>query len=653
MNELCFRAPLRFEEDKRKGSIDCEGNRMNRYPLWKYIVLVLVIAFGFIYALPNVYKKDFAVQISADTGHVLDASVENNIETAFSKQQIKDLRMEKQADDSWLYRFATADDQLRADDIIKDTAGDGYTVALNSAATTPKWLQDLGALPMRLGLDLSGGVHFLLAIDINSLIEHRMQASERNISDDLRKAGIRYLALADNDKGINIRLKNREDVDKTVSILSQTYPELTRTISPEGDNWVIQLKLSPSAKADAENFAVEKTLSVLRKRIDELGVSEPVVQRQGADRISVDLPGIQDTARAQQILGGTATLEFHLQDTEHDAVEAQASSAIPLGTSLYHYAPDEGGQTTPVLLQDRTILSGSSITNATSTIAEDGRPAVSITLGGGGEAAFYRVTGENIGKPLAIIYVETKLTPVLLKGTTEYTQRKTEKVISIATIQSALPSTFQITGLGDPKEARDLALLLRAGSLPTPVAVIEESTLGPSLGQQNIDKGIFSIEVGFIAIVIFMSLYYRLFGILANIALGMNLVLLVAVLSVLGATLSLPGIAGILLTLGMAVDANVLIFERIREELRNGLSPHASIQAGYERAFSTIVDSNVTTLIAAVALLMIGTGSIKGFAVTLTIGILTSMFTAITGTRAIAHLIYGRKTRLTHISIGI
>ena len=626
---------------------------MNRYPAWKYLLVVVVILFGIIYSLPNLYKKDFAVQVSADSSHTLDDNTLNAVHTALANQQIQYSQVEKVTSDSVMYHFANADVQLRADDVIKDTLGEGYTVALNLATTTPKWLQSIGAVPVHLGLDLSGGVHFLMAIDVNSLITHRMQAAERNISDSLRKNGIRYLGLQDTQNGISIRAVDRATADRVSSTLSDDYPEFTRSLTPDGQQWVITANLSEQARADAQNFAVDKTLSVLRKRIDELGVNEPIVQRQGADRISVDLPGVQDTARAKQIIGGTATLEFHLQDVQHDAGQAKETGLIPPGSSLYPYTSAGVVQAVPVLLQDRVVLSGSSITNATATVGEDGRPAVSITLGGGGEAAFYRITGENIGKPLAIIYVETALTPVVLNGETQYTQRKNERVISIATIQSALPSTFQITGLSDIKEARDLSLLLRAGSLPTPVAIIEESTIGPSLGQQNIDKGVFSIEVGFIVIVIFMMLYYRFFGFLADIALGMNLVLLVAVLSVLGATLSLPGIAGILLTLGMAVDANVLIFERIREELRNGVSPHASIQAGYERAFSTIVDSNVTTLIAALALLMIGTGAVKGFAVTLTIGIITSMFTAITGTRAIVNLIYGHKVRLTKLSIGI
>lgn len=626
---------------------------MNRYPAWKYILIVVVVLFGIVYSLPNLYKKDFAVQVSADSSHVLDDATLNRVRIALLNHELDYSEVEKSSDGSMLYHFTNADRQLRADDVIKDTLGDGYTVALNMAATTPKWLQNIGAAPMHLGLDLSGGVHFLMAIDVNSLLSHRMQAAERNISDTLRKDGIRYLGLQDRANGINIRLADRATADKVTAILETDYPEFSRTVTADGQQWLVTANLSASARAEAQNFAVEKTLSVLRKRIDELGVNEPIVQRQGTDRISVDLPGVQDTARAKQIIGGTATLEFHLQDTLHDAAQAQASGVIPPGMALYPYTPAGIAQSMPVLLQDRLILSGASITNASSTMGEDGRPAVSITLGGGGEAAFYRITGENVGKPLAIIYVETTLTPVVIDGKAQYSQRKSERIISIATIQSALPSTFQITGLANPNEARDLALLLRAGSLPTPVSIIEESTIGPSLGQQNIDKGVLSIEIGFVVIVIFMMLYYHFFGLLANIALGMNLVLLVAVLSALGATLSLPGIAGILLTLGMAVDANVLIFERIREELRNGVSPQASIQAGYERALSTIVDSNVTTLIAAMAVLIIGTGAIKGFAVTLTIGILTSMFTAITGTRAIVNLIYGRKVRLTKLSIGI
>jgi preprotein translocase subunit SecD len=617
---------------------------MNRYPLWKYIALIVVIIGGILYSLPNLYSKDYAIQISARSGFSLDKSTTNKVTTALSDADLQPKSVDNDGDDL-LIRFTSPEDQLKANDIVKQTLGNNYVVALNLASTTPAWLQGIGAEPMKLGLDLSGGVHFLLAIDVDALLKHRLNATKRSISETLRKDNIRYKGFHQSGETIVISLRNRADLDNASDLLSQNFPELQKIAVTDNKRNEIRASLSPAAIIEAQNYAVEKSMTVLRNRINELGVNEPIVQQQGANRISVDLPGVQDTARAKNILGGTATLEFHLQDTQHDAQQA-VNGSVPLGSKLFRY------NDVPVLLKDRAILTGESITGATSSIGEDGKPAVVINLGGGGEGLFYRVTGENIGKPLAIVYVETVLTPKVVNGDVQYISHKTEKVINIATIRDALGNSFQISGLDNAKEARDLALQLRAGSLPTPIAIIEESTVGPSLGKENIAKGIYSIEAGFIFIVIFMAIYYRFFGLLANLALGANLLLLVAVLSLLGATLTLPGIAGIVLTVGMAVDANVLIFERIREELRNGMSPQASIQAGYERAFSTIVDSNVTTLIAAVSLLMIGTGAVKGFAVTLTIGIITSMFTAITGTRAIVNLVYGRK-KVNKLSIGI
>lgn len=618
---------------------------MNRYPLWKYILLIVVLVGAVLYSLPNLFAKDFAVQVSPRTGQTINAATFDTVKKTLTAANLPYKKMDEEGSDL-LVRFTTPDNQIRANDLIKDALGDGYTVALNLASTTPTWLQSIGAEPMRLGLDLSGGVHFLLAIDVDSLVKLRMNGNKRNIAEILRNKNIRYSDFSQEGDVLVLSLRSEADMDAASSVISQNFPEMQKVLLTNDGNFQIRTQMSPAALVDAQNFVIDKTITVLRKRVDELGVSEPIVQRQGADRISVDLPGVQDTARAKQILGGTASLEFHLVDTEHNIQQALDGN-VPLGTALYK--EDNGN---PVLLQDRIVLSGDSITGATSTIGDDGKPAVNITLGGGGESLFYRITGENVGKPLAILYTETNLTPNTAKGQTGYISHKTERIISVANIKSALGNNFQISGLSSSKEAQDLALQLRAGSLPTSIAIIEESTVGPSLGKENIAKGIYSIEAGFVFIVIFMFFYYRFFGLLADLALGMNLLLLVAVLSILGATLSLPGIAGIVLTVGMAVDANVLIFERIREELRNGVSPQASIQAGYERAFATIVDSNVTTLIAAISLLLIGSGAVKGFAVTLTIGIMTSMFTAITGTRAIVNLVYGRK-KVSKLSIGI
>ncbi len=619
---------------------------MTKYPLWKYILLIIIVGLGILYSLPNVYGEDPAVQISAHRNTQIDAALVKEVKTTLKAQDLPYQSISSE-DNALLIRFKDAETQLKANDVLRAKLGDGYTVALNLASTTPAWLTAIGAKPMKLGLDLRGGVHFLLAIDVDSLVNHRINGDARSIREELRRERIRYHNLRTHkDHSISLQFANKTDMDKALSLIKKQFPELLVTRGgTEGNNDVI-LQMSPTAKLQAQDYAVAQTTTILRNRINELGVAEPVVQRQGASRIAVDLPGVQDTARAKQILGGTATLEFHLVDIANDVQNAVAGSA-PVGTKVYHYLDQ------PLLLKDQVVLSGTSITGATSSIGEDGRPAVNIRLGGGGEALFYRITGDNVGKPLAIIYVETKLQSHLENGKVVFTPKKTERVINVATIKSALGNNFQITGLDDAKEARNLALLLRAGALPAPISIIEESTVGPSLGKENIKMGIFSVEVGFVFIILFMVAYYRVFGLVANLALGMNLVLLVAVLSILGATLTLPGIAAIVLTVGMAVDANVLISERIREELRNGMSPHASIEAGYERAFSTIVDANVTTLIAAVAMFAIGTGAVKGFAVPLTIGVLTSMYTSIAGTRAVIQLIYGNKRHLKNISIGI
>lgn len=621
---------------------------MKAFPRWKYVLLFIVLALGLIYAAPNVFVEDPAVQVSADRGAVIDQATIESIQGFLQQGNVKANSFEQDGDKSLLIRFPSAQSQLKAKDLIRAGLSEDYTVALNLASSTPTWLRAMGADPMKLGLDLRGGVHFLLAIDMDSFNQRRIKGNARSIGSELRGDKIRYSDLRLHPNGsVTIDFRTKEAMDKAARAIDKAYRGefiATKTTLP-GGLYRVSLDISPTEKIKSQDYAVDQTMTILRNRINELGVAEPIVQRQGAARIAVDLPGIQDTARAKQILGGTATVEMHLVDTEHD-LKGALDGQVPVGSALYDYE----GQ--PVLLQSQVILSGTSITGASSSIGESGRPAVSIRLGGGGESLFYRITRQNIGKPMSIVYVETKMVSKLEEGKVVYTPRKTERVISVATIKSALGNNFQITGLSDPQEARNLSLLLRSGALPAPISIIEESTVGPSMGKENVNKGVFSVAVGFLLIVFFMTVYYRFFGLVANLALGMNLVLLVALLSILGATLTLPGIAGIVLTVGMAVDANVLIFERIREELRNGMSPHASIQAGYEKAFSTIVDSNVTTLIAAIALFALGTGAIKGFAVTVTLGLLTSMFTAITGTRAVVQWYYGKR-RVDNLSIGI
>lgn len=622
---------------------------MKSFPTWKYALIAIVIVLGALYAAPNLFVEDPSVQISANSGVTIQQSTLDSIESALQGAELTYKSLEQENEHSLLIRFSNAESQLKAKDIIKATLGDDYTVALNLASSTPKWLQAIGADPMKLGLDLRGGVHFLLAIDLDSLNEKRINGDMTSIRTELRQERIRYSdsKLNQKDGSITFDFRSKSDLDKAARIVNNAYRGEFIVDKRELANNIYQLHLeiSPSAKIKSQDYAVDQTMTILRNRINELGVAEPVVQRQGATRIAVDLPGIQDTARAKQILGGTATVQMHMVDEEHDLQQAVAGH-VPVGSTLYNY---EGR---PVLLQNQVILSGTSITWAGSSLGENGRPAVSIRLGGGGESLFHKVTRQNIGKPMAILYVETKMKSRMENGEIVYVPQKTERVISVATIKSALGNNFNITGLSDANEARNLALLLRSGALPAPISIIEESTVGPSMGKENIEKGVVSVIVGFAVIVLFMMMYYRFFGFVADLALGLNLILLVAILSILGATLTLPGIAGIVLTVGMAVDANVLIFERIREELRNGMSAHASIQAGYEKAFATIVDSNVTTLIAAIALFALGTGAIKGFAVTVTIGVLTSMFTATTGTRALVYWYYGKR-RVQKLSIGI
>ncbi len=620
---------------------------MSKYPRWKYILLIVVLVIGVIYAIPNLFGDTPAVQISPHTGYSLTQDVKNQIQQVLAQNKIAAQSI-TESNDTLLVKLKDADTQIKANDLIKKTLGENYTVALNLANNTPRFLSMIGAHPMKLGLDLQGGVHFLFAVDVDSLLQRRVSGEMRNIGDELRTQRIRYSELVrTSDNTISMQFRDSADMQKAAQFISTQFPDLlVQTKTEKGQN-ELTAQMTPAALISAQNTAIEQTTTILRNRINLLGVSEPIVQRQGAERIAVDLPGVQDTAHAKQIVGGTATIEFHLVDDKHDAQQA-IDGHPPAGSRIYY---TQDGQ--PILLQNQVVLSGASITNASSTFGEDGKPSVSITLGGGGEASFYRLTGENVGHPLAIVYIETNMTANTVNGKTTYIPHTTEKVISWPTINSALPNNFQITGLQDPTEARNLALLLRAGALPTAISIIEESTVGPSLGKENIKMGIFSVEVGFAVIVLFMLLYYRVFGLIADLALVMNLILLIAALSILGATLTLPGIAAIVLTMGMAVDANVLIFERIREELRQGMSPHASIEAGFEKAYATIVDANVTTLIAAIALFGIGTGAVKGFAVTLTLGILTSMFTAILGTRAVVYLFYGRQRQIKKLSIGI
>ncbi len=607
-------------------------------------MLIIITVVGLIYAIPNIYSEDPAVQISSQSPVDMD-QLSEQISTLLNDAKIKYNSITTTSDRLEI-RFASTDTQLLARDAIKNALGSQYTVALNLAPTTPRWLSLIGAEPMKQGLDLRGGVHFLLEVDVDSVISRRYEGLMKNIGQDLREAGIRYVGIRYlADKGIDIRFRDEQTMSAALGEINAKLPDLM--ITQSSATYSLLAALSPTELNSIRQNTIEQTMSILRNRVNELGVGEAVVQQQGATRVGVDLPGIQDAARAKQILGGTATLQFYLVDQENDAQLAKQTGVIPVNSKLYMM----DGR--PILLKRQVVLSGDSITSAVSSFDQQtGTPAVQVQLGGGGESLFTKITRENIGRRMAIVFVETKTNTYTIDGVEKRVTQREERVISAPVIQNALGNNFQITGLADSKEASNLALLLRAGALPAVIYPVEERTVGPSLGKENIRRGLISLEVGMGLILVLMLIYYRFFGLVANIALFLNLILLAALMSLIGNTLTLPGIAAFVLTVGMAVDANVLIYERIREELRNGLSPQAAIHAGYDRAFSTIVDANVTTLIVGIVLFAIGSGPIRGFAVILSLGLLTSMITSITYTRAIVNWYYGGRN-VKKLSIGI
>ncbi|MGR9085557.1 MAG: protein translocase subunit SecD [Gammaproteobacteria bacterium] len=613
----------------------------NHFPLWKNILIIAVFVVSAIYSLPSLFGDDPSVQISSANSSNLAQDQANRIESAIKSAGVAAKSIELK-NGQLLARFNTTDDQLKIADVLREEMGDNFTVALNLAPRTPAWLNALGAQAMYLGLDLRGGVHFLMEVDMDAAVK---QADER-YNDDVRQAfraeKIHYQSVAKEEGFIKVTLKTAEDKSAALDLLSRDFQSLDVTEPERQDQ--IWLKISDKEIREIKKFAVSQNITTLRNRVNELGVAEPVIQQQGDNRIVVQLPGVQDTARAKEILGTTATLEYRLVDVEHDVQQA-VRGHVPATSRLYY---EKNGA--PILLDRRIIVTGDQIVDASSGMDQDGRPAVFITLNGVGATKMGKVTQTNVGKPMAVVFIEYKVDTKTVDGEKVRTKKKVEKVISVATIQGVFSKRFQTTGLDSPQEARNLSLLLRAGSLAAPVDIVEERTVGPSLGQDNIDKGLVSFAVGFALVILFMAVYYRLFGMIANFALAFNVVIIVAVLSMLQATLTLPGIAGIILTVGMSVDANVLIFERIREELRNGNSPQSSIFIGFEKAFATILDSNITTLIVAVALFAFGTGSVKGFAVTLIIGILSSMFTAVSGTRMVINWIYGNR-RVEKLSI--
>ncbi|RLA43231.1 MAG: protein translocase subunit SecD [Gammaproteobacteria bacterium] len=611
---------------------------MNRYPLWKYLLIATVVVLGFTYATPNLYAPDPAIQISGQSGAmVMDEIVLKTTLSALDESAIAYFG-ETLSSKNILVRLESASQQLAAKRVVQQALGLDYVVALNLAPTTPKGLADMGGKPMKLGLDLSGGVHFLLQVDTVSVIVKDLESQLGELKKALREGKIRYKTAQLDENQLEFTFASEERLDAAVSVVRKDFSELLPVSREEGGMHVLSLTLSDSALSEKIDYAVSQNLTTLRNRVNELGVSEPIVQRQGANRIVVELPGVQDTAEAKRIIGKTANLEFRL--------EAQPGKVVGREEFVFREA---NARPPKAWLEKSIVISGDRVTNASVGYDENGLPQVNISLDSAGGRAMHYATRKNINRRLGVLFIESKArleTRINEQGEKEsvavpYVEKS---IISLATIQSALGVQFRITGLDNPEEASELALLLRAGALAAPMHFVEERTIGPSLGAENIELGVVSVQIGMALVLVFMVVYYRVFGIFADLALVLNLVLLVAVMSLLGATLTLPGIAGIVLTVGMAVDANVLIFSRIREELNNGETIQGAISSGYDRAYVSIVDANLTTLIVAVILYAIGSGPIQGFAVTLSIGILTSMFTAIMGTRALANLIYGGRT---------
>ncbi|MCJ0974125.1 protein translocase subunit SecD [Pseudomonas sp. PS1] len=612
---------------------------LNRFPLWKYLLIVVVLGIALIYSAPNLYPDDPAVQITgaATSLNVTEADLDR-ARSALADAGIEVKAMSLSEDGrGGLLRLVEQDDQLPAKDVVRRTLGDAYVVALNLAPTTPEWLRNLSASPMKLGLDLSGGVHFLLEVDMDKAIETRLNVYEGEVKTLLRKERVRYRSLPQANSAVQLGFADAQTLERAQSLIRQNFNDFDLTTVERNGQQVLRLALTEAKLAEIREYSIKQNLTTVRNRVNELGVSEPLVQRQGANRIVVELPGVQDTAEAKRILGKTANLEFRL------AAEPDASRA---STETFEFR-EEGRP--PVQLERNLIITGDQVTDAQASYDENGRPQVNIRLDGHGGDLMNRATRTNVGRSMAVIFIEQRPITRYVKQTVEGVEKEVpietfqeeKKIISLATIQSALGSQFRITGLDGQGESSELALLLRAGGLAAPMYFAEERTIGPSLGAENIRLGVQAAMWGFLFVALFMVVIYKFFGILATVALLFNMVVLTALMSLLGATLTLPGIAGIVLTMGMAVDANVLIFSRIREEIANGMSIQRAIHEGFDRAFSAIVDGNLTTLLVGGILFAMGTGPIKGFAVTLSLGILTSMFTAIIVTRAMVNLIYG------------
>ncbi|GIU14382.1 protein translocase subunit SecD [Shewanella glacialipiscicola] len=615
---------------------------LNKYPMWKNIMVMLVIAIGCFYAVPNLFGEDHAVQVVATRGAEVTASTQASVNELLASKGIAVKRSELEKG-QLLVRVQNPEQQLLAKEVIADSLGDKFTVALNLAPATPKWLESMGGSPMKLGLDLRGGVHFLMEVDMGEAIRKMEEAKVADFRSQLREEKIRYAGIRNNAAGIEIKFRDAESLASAERFLKTRSNDMVFSDVSRGEDFALQAVMSETYIKQVKEEALQQNITTIRNRVNELGVAEPVVQRQGAERIIVELPGVQDTARAKEILGATASIEFHMVDDKADPNAAQ-SGRVPAGSEVY---PRREGGT--VILKKEVMLTGDHITGAQPSFDQYSRPQVSINLDAKGGTIFSDVTKDNIGKPMATLFIEYKDSGER-NADGSVKMHKIQEVISVATIQARLGRNFVITGLSHG-EAQNLALLLRAGALIAPVSIVEERTIGPSLGAENIQSGVQAMVWGMAIVLLFMLVYYRAFGFIANLALTANLVMVVGVMSMIpGAVLTLPGIAGMVLTVGMAVDGNVLIYERIREELRAGRSVQQAIHEGYGNAFSTIADANITTFITALILFAVGTGAIKGFAVTLMIGIATSMFTAIVGTRSIVNAIWGGK-RVKTLSI--
>jgi preprotein translocase subunit SecD len=619
---------------------------MHTYPAWRIWLVAIVMLVALLLALPNVFGEGPALQLSRDDRAAFTEQTQASVTAILEAQQVP-VDAAYIEGDRLVLRFEDVEQQIRAREAIQEAAPREYLIALSQAPRMPAWMRAIGLKPMSLGLDLRGGVYFLYEVDIDGAVKQLLATMERDYRTLLRDERIPFTGIeAAGADSVRISLRSGDDVERVASALRKQDANITLDTDRLGEGGSVTVRLTPDQIKQRQDFAIQQNITTLRNRVDELGVTEPIVARQGVDRIVVQLPGVQDPNEALRVLGATATLEFRLVDDQNDAVAAQQSGRAPLGSRLYERR--DGG---PVLLKREMIVSGEQLADASSGFSE-GQPAVFVKLDARGASQMLETTRENLGRPMAVVFIEKKRVKEDepcdgLRSGAECTE---EEVISVATIRGVFSSNFQITGLL-AGEARELALLLRAGSLAAPLYIVEQRTVGPSLGKDNIERGVRALVIGMLLTFVFMVIYYRKFGLIADTVLVANVVLLTALLSLLQASLSLPGIAGIVLTVGMAVDANILIFERIREELRNGMSPYAAINAGFEKAFSAIADANVTTLIAGVVLFTFGTGPIRGFAVVLSLGIITSMFTALLGSRALIHLLWGRKRKLEALSI--